>query len=117
MDAALMIKTATALLAFTALGGLIMAVLRFAGAERPPSWLAMGHGLLAGSGLTLLLYTGFAAGLPRLAWIGTGVLVLAALGGVYLNLAFHDRKLALPKAIVVVHAAIAIVGFALIFMS
>jgi hypothetical protein len=117
MDATLMIKTAIALLAFTALGGLIMAVLRFAGAERPPSWLAMGHGLLAGSGLTLLLYTGFTAGLPRMAWIGTAILVLAALGGLYLNLAFHDRKLALPKSIVVVHAAIAIVGFALLFIS
>jgi hypothetical protein len=77
----------------------------------------MAHGLLAGSGLTLLLYAGFTAGLPRMVWIGTGVLVLAALGGLYLNLAFHDRKLALPKSIVVVHAVIAVVGFALIFMG
>ena len=117
MDIALILKTATALLSFTALGGLIMAVLRFAGADRPPSWLAMGHGLLAGSGLTLLLYAGFTEGLPQLAWIGTGLLVLAALGGVFLNLAYHDRRLALPKPIIVVHAVLALAGFTLIFLS
>ena len=94
-----------------------MAFMRFAGAERPPSWLAMLHGLLAGSGLTLLLFAGFAYGMPRLTWIGTGLLVLAALGGTYLNLAFHDKRVPLPKTIIIGHAVIAVVGFALIFMS
>ncbi|MDB5874765.1 MAG: hypothetical protein JWQ07_4207 [Ramlibacter sp.] len=117
MDSKLLLETATALLAFAALGGLIMAVLRFAGADRPPSWLAMGHGLLAASGLTLLLYAGFALGMPRMAWIGTGLLVLAALGGTFLNLAYHDKRLPLPKPIVVVHGLLAVTGFALVFMS
>lgn len=117
MDPKLLLQTATALLAITAVGGLVMAFIRFAGADRPPSWLAMLHGLLAGSGLTLLLYAGFTAGIPRMAWAGIALLVLAALGGTYLNLAFHDKRLPLPKPIVIVHAVLAVVGFGLIFLS
>ncbi|ROZ69418.1 hypothetical protein [Ramlibacter sp. WS9] len=117
MDSKLMIQTALALLAITAAGGLLMAFQRFAGAERPPSWLAMVHGLLAGSALTLLLFAGFAYGIPRLTWIGMGLLVLAALGGVYLNLNFHDKRLPLPKPIVIGHAVLAVVGVGLIFAS
>lgn len=117
MDSKVMIETATGLLALTAVGGIVMAGMRFAGAERPPSWLAMLHGLLAGAGLTLLLYAGFAGGMARLAWIGTVLLVLAALGGLYLNLWFHDKRLPLPKPIILVHAGIAVVGFLCIFFS
>lgn len=117
MEPKLMIQTALVLLAITAAGGLLMAFQRFAGADRPPSWLAMVHGLLAGSALTLLLFAGFTVGIPRLAWIGTGLLVLAAFGGVYLNLSFHDNRVALPKPIIVGHAALAVVGVGLIFVS
>ena len=117
MDSGLLLKTATVLLAITALGGIVMAIMRFGGADRPPSWLAMLHGLLAGSGLTLLLYAGFTVGISRFAWIGTVVLIAAALGGLFLNLAYHDKHLALPKNIIVLHALIAVVGFGLIFIS
>ncbi len=117
MDAATMMKTATVLLALTAVGGLLMAFIRFSGADRPPSWIAMAHGLLAGSGLTLLLYTGFTAGMPQLAWIGVLLLAAAALGGTYLNLAFHAKLLPIPKNIVVVHALLAVAGFLLIAVS
>jgi len=117
MESGMLMQTATILLAITALGGLVMAGMRFAGADRPPSWLAMLHGLLAGSGLTLLLYAGFTVGMPRNVWIGVGLLVLAALGGLYLNLNFHDKKLSLPKGIVVGHAILAVIGFALIFLG
>ena len=117
MDAATMLKTATVLLAMTAAGGLLMAILRFSGKDRPPSWIAMGHGLLAGSGLTLLLYAGFTAGIPSMAWIGLLVLAAAALGGIYLNLGFHIKTQPLPKNIVVVHGVLAAVGFLLIAAS
>ena len=117
MDSKLLLQTATALLAITAVGGLLMAFIRFSGAERPPSWLAMLHGLLAASGLTLLLFAGFAYGIPRLAWIGIALLVLAAAGGAYLNLGFHDKRLPLPKPIIIGHALVAVAGFALIFLS
>lgn len=117
MDSATLVKTATILLAIAALGGLVMAIMRFAGRDRPPSALAMLHGLLAGAGLTLLLYAGFTAGIPRMAWIGAGLLVLAALGGVYLNLGYHDKQLPLPKPIVLGHAVLAVLGFGLIFIA
>ena len=117
MDAATMMKTATVLLALTAAGGLLMAVIRFSGAERPPSWIAMAHGLLAGSGLTLLLYAGLTSGIPSLAWVGILVLAAAALGGIYLNLAFHAKLLPIPKNIVVVHALLALAGFLLVAWS
>ncbi len=71
MDTTTMMKTATILLALTAAGGLLMAIIRFGGADRPPSWIAMLHGLLAGAGLTLLLYAGLTSGIPGLAWAGT----------------------------------------------
>ena len=115
MDPDLPLKTATVLLGITALGGLLMAALRFAGADRPPTWLAMVHGLLAASGLTLLLFDAFTTGVPRAVWIGALLLVLAALGGVYLNLVFHARLRPVPKNIIVGHALLAIVGFGLIF--
>ncbi|MBI2772249.1 MAG: hypothetical protein HYX47_21700 [Burkholderiales bacterium] len=117
MDANLLLKTATALLALTAVGGLLMAFIRFGGAERPPSWLAMAHGLLAASGLTLLLYAGFTVGVPRTVWVGLALLVLAALGGVYLNLAFHAKLLPVPKNIIIGHALLAVAGFACIFLG
>ena len=85
-----MLQAATILRGLSALGGLIMAIIRFSGTDRPPSWLAMGHGLLAASGLTLLLYADLTAGIPRLAWYGVALL-LAALGGAFLNLAYHAK--------------------------
>lgn len=117
MDSKLLLQAATVLFGIAAAGGLLMAFLRFSGADRPPSWLAMLHGLLAGAGLTLLLFAGLAYGIPRLAWIGTALLVLAALGGVYLNLKFHDQRLALPKPVIIGHAVIAVAGFVLIVLS
>lgn len=117
MDPVTMMKTAAVLLGLTALGGVLMAGMRFSGADRPPSWIAMAHGLLAGAGLTLLLYAGFTAGIPSMAWIGVLVLAVAALGGTYLNLAFHAKLLPLPKNIVVVHALLAVAGYALILAS
>ena len=109
-----MLQTAAILLGLTAVGGLILAIMRFTGTERPPSWLAMGHGLLAASGLTLLLYAGLSVGISRLAWVGLALLLLAALGGAFLNLAYHAQGLALPKNIVVVHALLAVPGFVLL---
>ena len=117
MDSATLLKTATLLLALTAAGGLIMAIMRFGGADRPPSWLAMGHGLLAGSGLTLALYAGFVAGIPQMAWAGVLLLVLAALGGVTLNLLYHVKLLPLPKGLVVGHALLAVAGFSLLALK
>ena len=112
-----MVTTALILLAITAAGGLLMAGLRFAGHDRPPSWLAMLHGLLAGSGLTLLLYAGLTQGLSTMRWGGIVLLVLAALGGLVLNLRYHDKQLPLPIGLMVGHAVLAVLGFLLLFFG
>jgi hypothetical protein len=117
MGTALMMKTALALLTITALGGVLMAVNILGRNMAPPHWLAMLHGLLAASALTLLLYAFFTAGLPTLAAWALLIFVVAAAGGAFLNLGYHTKARALPKGIVVVHAAAAVAGYVLLLMA
>jgi len=117
METQLMIRTAIVLLALTAVGGLLMAGIRFAGKPRPPNSIAMLHGLLAASGLTLLLYAGTVHGLPSTALLGIVLLIGAALGGLVLNLAYHTKELPLPIWLVLTHAAIAVVGFVILVIG
>jgi len=117
METQLMIRTAIVLLALTAVGGLLMAGIRFAGKPRPPNSIAMVHGLLAASGLTLLLYAGTVHGLPGTAMLGIVLLIGAALGGLVLNLAYHTKELPLPIWLVLTHAAVAVVGFVVLVVG
>ena len=117
MEPALMMKTSLALLTVTALGGLSMAVIRFAREANPPSWLAMLHGLLAGASLTLLLYAYFTVGLPALACWALLLFLAAAAGGAFLNLNFHWKMQPLPKPIVLVHAGVAVLGYGLLAVA
>ena len=117
MEPALMMKTSLALLTVTALGGLSMAVIRFARDANPPSWLAMLHGLLAGAALTLLLYAYFTVGLPTLACWALLLFLAAAAGGAFLNLNFHWKLQPLPKPIVLVHAGVAVLGYGLLAVA
>jgi hypothetical protein len=117
MDAQTMLRTAIVLLAVTALGGLLMAGMRFSGRPHPPSFLAMVHGLLAGAGLTLILYAGFTAGMPTGAWGGLAVLVLAVVGGLVLNLRYHWEKRELPLGLMLGHAGLAVIGFVVLALS
>lgn len=114
MEPALTMRIALALLTLAALGGVAMAVTRFGKDTNPSSALAMGHGLLAGAALTLLIYAYFTVGLPSRACWSLALLVLAAAGGTYLNLRFHARRIPLPKGIVVGHAGLAVVAYALL---
>lgn len=117
MDPMTMLQTASVLFALTALGGVVMAAIRFMGRPHPPSWLAMGHGLLAGAGLTLLIYAAVAGDVPAGATIAAGLFALAAAGGVVMNLAYHLRDRPLPKGLIVVHALIAIAAFLLLLAA
>jgi len=49
-------QAAAVLLGAGALGGLVMAGIRLKGEARPPTWLAMVHGVLAAAALTLLIH-------------------------------------------------------------
>ena len=117
MEPNLSMQTAAGLLAISAAGGLVMAGIRFSGKPHPPIALAMLHGFLSAAALTLLLYAQFTVGLPQLAAIATVLFVVAALGGVIMNLNYHWKLLPLPKWLVAVHALIAVVGFGLLLAA
>jgi hypothetical protein len=117
MDAQTMTAGAIALFAIAALGGLVMLVQVFRGADRPWSWLAMGHGFLGAAGLTLLVWATAMAGVAQLVNIGLVVLLLAALGGATLALKYHVKMLPLSRPLVLGHAALAVVGFVLVLVG
>ncbi|MGE5625442.1 MAG: hypothetical protein ACM3ZT_07835 [Bacillota bacterium] len=100
---------AAILFALGALGGLYMALQAFQGKPLPVP-VAVLHGLFGATGLVLLIVgvlAGMGDGLARYALI---ILVVAALGGFYL-LSFHIKKQQHPKAVIVVHALVAVTGF------
>jgi uncharacterized membrane protein HdeD (DUF308 family) len=117
MEPMRMMQTAAVLLAITALGGVLMAGIRFAGRPHPPTWLAMVHGFIAGAAVTLLVYAWFTTGLPGLAQLSLLLFLLAAAGGIVLNLRYHWQRKALPKWMVVVHALVAVLGFVLLLIA
>ena len=117
MDAFSMMKTAAVLLGIAAIGGLVMAIIRFRGADRPPTIFVMAHGLLAAAALTLLLYATATVGLPTLATMATGIFVVVAIVGAALNLMYHAKQLPLPKSPVVIHGLVAAVGYVLLLLA
>ena len=116
MEPALVLKTSAVLLGLAALGGMALAGIRLTGAPYPPAALAMGHGLLAGAALTLLLYAAVTIGIPPLALVALAVLATAAALGVWLNLGFHARLRPIPIPPMVIHALLAVLGFAALLL-
>ena len=114
MEPALMMKTALALLTLAALGGVAMAGIRFARNVNPPHAFAMGHGLLAGAALTLLLYAYFTVGMPTLACWALLLFLAAAAGGAFMNLGYHMKGVLLPKGFVMGHGVLAVAGYLLL---
>lgn len=112
-----MLQTATILLGITALGGLLMAGIRFATKTNPPAWLAMLHGLLAASGLTLLVYAVYMMSVPRLAILALLLLLAAATGGAVMSLVYKWHQRLLPAWLVIAHAITAATGFALLVVA
>ena len=117
MEPAMILRTSTALLLLAALGGAVMAGIRFSSDRQPPVALAMLHGFLAAAAVTLLLYAAATVGLPQLALVALVLFVLAAAGGAILNLNYHWKQQPLPKWLVVVHATAAVVGFVLLVIA
>ena len=117
MEPLRLLETATILFLVSALGGVVMAGMRFSGKPHPPIGLAMLHGLLAAAGLTLLLYGAVFVGLPSLADGAAVLFVVAAAGGVALNLGYHWKNQPLPKGLMVGHALVAVLGFLLVTIA
>lgn len=112
-----MLQTSTILFALAALGGLAMAVIRIFRHRNPPSWLALTHGLLATAGLTLLLFATFVGQEPPEAMLAAILFLIAAAGGVWLNLKYHVHGIPLSLGIVLAHAVLALAAFALLFRA
>lgn len=117
MEPNMELQTATALFAISAVGGLVMAGIRFSGRPHPPIALAMLHGLLAAAGLTLLIYAALTVGAPPMAQLSAVLFVIAAAGGLTMNLAYHWRQRALPIPLMIGHALLAVAGFALLLVT
>jgi len=117
MDPTTMLRAAACLFLLTALGGLLMAGIRFMGKRNPPPWIAMLHGLLAGAGVTLLAYAVLAGTVPATATLALLLFVLAALGGLVLNLKYEWNRVLLPTPLLVGHALVAVVGFVLLLVA
>jgi glucose uptake protein GlcU len=117
MNAITMIRAATVLLTIGALGGILMAIIRFSRSQNPPPWLAMLHGFLAAAGVTLLLYAALTVGIPQLTKIGLVLLLIAAMGGAVLNLRYQWQRELLPPSWLIGHAVLAVIGFTLVLLS
>jgi hypothetical protein len=104
-------------LALAALGGLTMVVIRLSGAPRPPTWLALGHGAIAMIGVALLAYAVVSPGIPPMAQIALGLIVLAALGGSAIFLIFHLKNVPLPIPLVLGHGLLALTGLTFLLVS
>jgi hypothetical protein len=107
-----MLNIAILLFALSAAGGLLLATLHFRGKNRP--WpLAILHGLLAATGLVILLVALAGGGAPEHAKLAAILFVAAALGG-FLLFAYHLQKKTLPSLVVVIHAAMAVTAFVIL---
>jgi len=107
---------ALVLFGLAAVGGLVLAGIRFSGQPYPPLALAFVHGLFAASGLVALILAITQAGAPDLAKISLLVFLMAAAGG-FVLISMHLRRIALPKGLVIVHALAAISAFVLLLIA
>ena len=112
-----MVETATVLFVVAAVGGLIMAAIRLTGKPLPPAWLAMLHGFLAASGLTLLLFAILTDVVPAPAKIALVLFLAAALAGIAMYLGYRAKLKPLPKPLMFLHAALAAAGVVLMIVT
>jgi hypothetical protein len=103
--------------ALAAIGGVTIAGMRLAGTPRPPTWLALGHGAIAASGLVTLIYTAATQALPTIALVALGGFLLAAAGGATIFALFHLRAKPLSIPLVLGHGAIAVTAFVLLLLG
>ena len=117
MEPFLMLRVSAYLFGATALGGVLMGIIRFSSGSNPPSWLAMLHGFLAAAAITLLAYAVIAMDVPQYATLSLILFLVGAAGGIVLNLGYHMRDIAVPKWLVGVHATIASVALVLLYIA
>lgn len=108
-----MLQLAVGIFAIGALGGLVLASYVLRGRLAP--WaLSLLHAALGATGLVLTLLVVMGPGpVPARAPLALILLLVAAVGGFFLA-SYHVRKVPGPRAVVLVHAGVAVIGFALL---
>lgn len=117
MDVQTLLVAVVVVFTIGALGGIAMAAMRLGTGRNPPAWLAMLHGMLGAAGLTLLAFAMFTDGLPSNAMLGGVLILLAAIGGVVMNLGYHWHGRLLPKGLLIGHALLAVAGYVLLLLA
>jgi glucose uptake protein GlcU len=107
---------AAILFAIAALGGVVMALMRFSGRDYPPVALAVIHGLFAAAGLIALILIAFAPGVVSSVRLALLLFLVAAIGGFTL-IYYHAKKRPLPISVVVIHGLIAVVAFVILIVG
>lgn len=103
-----MLIYAVIVFAIAAVGGLVLAATVLSG--QLASWvISLAHAALGATGLILVLMA-LLQGAGGYAPVAFGILLVAALGGFFLA-SFHLRKQPGPKAVVAIHALVAVTGF------
>jgi hypothetical protein len=107
---------AAVLFAIAALGGVIMALIRFSGRDYPPVALAVIHGLFAAAGLITLIIAAIAPGVALSIRIALLLFLGAAIGGFSL-VYYHAKSRPLPISYVVVHGLVAVIAFVILIVG
>lgn len=117
MDTQTILFVACVLFGVAAAGGIVMALIRLGKKTNPPHWIAMLHGFIAAAGVTLLAYVTIFAQVPDLAQLALLAVLLAAAGGVWMNLGRHQQGVLIPNSVMVAHALVAVAGVALLLLA
>ena len=87
------------------------------GSPRSPTWLALGHGAIAATGVLLLAYAAVTFAIPGMPQVALGLFVLAALGGITIFVRYHLKYLPVPIPFVLGHGLLALTAVGLLWMS
>lgn len=109
-----MLLTALIVFALAAVGGLVLLRMHLQNDDAPLG-LAAVHGILAATGLVLLLWFVLQNGAEGLLWGSVALFVLAALGG-FVLITKHLRGESLPSGLMYGHGGAAVVAFILLLV-
>jgi glucose uptake protein GlcU len=111
-----MFNYAVLLIALGAVVGLYMAIQHFKGRTPPKAGVAILHGLLAVSGVIVLLLGVWEIGFGTAHTWALLLFGVAALGGLYL-VSHHMRQRPLPNGVIVIHGLIAVIAFLILLTA
>ncbi|MCC5856041.1 MAG: hypothetical protein JJU10_10270 [Idiomarina sp.] len=117
MTATMALGLASILFLLAIILGVMLGFARFGKSVNPPPVLVWWHGGFAFIGFLILLYGSFFVGYPTVANYGVLLIALAAVGGVWMYMAFHRKQKLLPVPIVWAHGVAAVIGFVMILYA